>query len=60
MDAGTAAVAQLSVPLITALAGVWLLQEALTMRLAIAGFMTLLGIALVSVPARIRRVDRVR
>ena len=57
---GTAAVAQLSVPLITALAGVWLLQEALTMRLVVAGLVVLLGIALVSVPARIKSVDAVR
>ena len=55
---GTAAVAQLSVPLITALAGVWLLQEALTMRLAIAGLVTLLGIALVSVPGQGKDADR--
>jgi len=33
ISTSTAAVAQLSVPLITALAGVWLLQEALTTRL---------------------------
>ena len=57
---GTAAVAQLSVPLITALAGVWLLQEALTMRLVVAGLVILLGIGLVSVPAlssSVRRSD---
>lgn len=55
-----AAVAQLSVPLITALAAVWLLQEALTTRLLVAGVVILLGIGLVSVPARIGHVDGVR
>ncbi len=57
---GTAAVAQLSVPLITALAGVWLLQEALTLRLTVAGLVILLGIGLVSAPARNRHVDGAR
>jgi len=60
ISTSTAAVAQLSVPLITALAGVWLLQEALTTRLLVAGVVILLGIGLVSVPVRIRRVDGVR
>lgn len=60
ISTGTAAVAQLSVPLITALAGVWLLQEALTMRLLVAAVFILLGIALVSVPGQGRRVDVVR
>jgi drug/metabolite transporter (DMT)-like permease len=35
-----------SVPLITALAGVWLLQEALTIRLLIAADTIVIGIAL--------------
>ncbi len=57
ISTGTAAVAQLSVPLITALAGVWLLQEALTIRLLVAAVFIVLGIALVSVPGQGRRVD---
>jgi len=43
----TAAVVQLSVPLLTAIAGVMLLAEPLTPRIAAAGAILLLGIALV-------------
>jgi drug/metabolite transporter (DMT)-like permease len=46
--------------MITALAGVWLLQEALTTRLLVTGVVILLGIALASVPVRNRGVDGVR
>ena len=60
ISTSTAAVAQLSVPLITALAGVWLLQEALTTRLLVAGVVILLGIGLVSMPARNRRAEEGR
>ncbi|GAB4114394.1 MAG: DMT family transporter [Wenzhouxiangellaceae bacterium] len=60
ISTSTAAVAQLSVPLITALAGVWLLQEALTTRLLVAGLVILLGIGLVSMPARNRRAEEGR
>ena len=60
INTGTAAVAQLSVPLITALAGLWLLQEALTMRLLLSGVVILLGIALVSIPRQSKRVDESR
>ncbi|MBU1188583.1 MAG: DMT family transporter [Gammaproteobacteria bacterium] len=60
INTSTAAVAQLSVPLITAVAGVWLLQEALTTRLLVAGLVILLGIALVSLPARNRRAEEGR
>ncbi|MBU1188580.1 MAG: DMT family transporter [Gammaproteobacteria bacterium] len=60
ISTSTAAVAQLSVPLITALAGVWLLQEALTTRLLVSGLVILLGIALVSLPARNRRAEEGR
>jgi drug/metabolite transporter (DMT)-like permease len=42
-----AATVQLSVPPLTALAGVWLLGEALTPRLALASAAILGGIALV-------------
>ena len=44
----TAAVAQLSVPVIAALGGVLLLGEALTMRMVAASLVTLTGIGLVS------------
>ena len=57
---GTSAVVQLSVPLITAIAGIWLLQEALTLRLVVDGLVILLEIGLVSVTARIRHIDAVR
>ncbi|WP_019594423.1 DMT family transporter [Thioalkalivibrio sp. ALM2T] len=43
----TAAVAQLSVPVITAIAGIGLLAEPLTLRLVLAGIAVLGGIALV-------------
>ena len=45
----TAAVAQLSVPVITAIAGIGLLSEPLTLRLVLAGLVVLGGIALVVV-----------
>lgn len=48
----TAAVAQLAVPVLTALAGVLLLAEPLDRRLALAGITILSGIALVALPAR--------
>jgi drug/metabolite transporter (DMT)-like permease len=41
-----AALVQLSVPVLTALAGVWLMGEPLTARLAISGTLILMGIAL--------------
>ena len=46
----TAAVAQLSVPVITALAGVSLLAEPLSLRLVLAGSIILIGILLVIAP----------
>ncbi|WP_026279442.1 DMT family transporter [Thioalkalivibrio sp. ALgr3] len=48
----TAAVAQLSVPVITAIAGAGLLSEPLTLRLVLAGLVVLGGIALVVVKPR--------
>lgn len=48
----TAAVAQLAVPVLTALAGVLLLAEPLDLRLALAGITILAGIALVALPGR--------
>lgn len=48
----TAAVAQLAVPILTALAGVLLLSEPLSPRLMVAGSMTLIGIGLVIAPWR--------
>jgi len=48
----TAAVAQLSVPVIAVAAGVVLLAEPLTMRLVIAGVLVLGGIAISLKPAR--------
>lgn len=47
IQTSTAAVAQLSVPVITAIAGVGLLSESLTLRLVFAGAAVLGGIALV-------------
>ena len=44
----TAAVAQLSVPVIASVGGVLLLDEALTLRMGVASAVTLLGIGLVS------------
>ncbi|MDT8437922.1 MAG: DMT family transporter [Wenzhouxiangellaceae bacterium] len=52
ISAHTAAVAQLGVPVLVAIAGVLLLAEPLTPRLIAAGLVILLGIALVSLPAR--------
>ncbi|MFU8833421.1 MAG: DMT family transporter, partial [Wenzhouxiangella sp.] len=46
----TAAVAQLSVPVITAVAGVLLLSEPLSLRVALAGSVILAGIVLVIAP----------
>lgn len=51
----TAAVAQLQVPVITALAGVVLLSEPLSLRLVLAGSIILGGIILVIAPWRRRR-----
>ena len=51
----TAAVAQLQVPVITALAGVVLLSEPLSLRLILAGSIILGGIILVIAPWRRRR-----
>lgn len=45
----TAAVAQLGVPVLVAIAGVLLLAEPLNVRLAVSGFVILTGIALVTV-----------
>ena len=50
----TAAVAQLSVPVITAVAGVLLLSEPLTLRLVLAGSTILAGIVLVLSPWKTR------
>lgn len=47
LRATTAATVQLSVPLLAALGGVWLLDEALTLRLVLAAVAILGGIALV-------------
>jgi len=48
LGAGRAAVAQLTVPVIAAVAGVVLLGEAVGMRLVVAGVFVLAGVALVS------------
>ena len=47
VDSAMAATVQLAVPLLAAAAGVWLLQEPLTLRLLLSGSMILGGIALV-------------
>lgn len=52
IQTSTAAVAQLSVPVITAIAGVGLLAEPLSLRLVLAGIAVLGGIALVVVRQR--------
>ena len=56
----TAATVQLSVPLITAIGGILLLGETLTLRLAIAAIAILDGIALVALnkPSRSRLSGR--
>ncbi|MEE4330728.1 MAG: DMT family transporter [Wenzhouxiangella sp.] len=51
----TAAVAQLQVPVLTALAGVGLLGEPLSLRLVLAGATILAGVLLVIAPWRARR-----
>lgn len=48
----TAAVVQLTVPVLTAVAGVVLLAELVSLRLLLAGGVILFGIALVAVPGR--------
>lgn len=52
LKATQAATVQLSVPLIAALGGVWLLHEPLSLRLWIAAFAIIGGIALVILPRR--------
>lgn len=51
ITAHTAAVAQLGVPVLVAIAGVLLLAEPLNVRLAVSGLVILIGIALVTVPS---------
>jgi drug/metabolite transporter (DMT)-like permease len=52
LPASTAAVAQLSVPIIAALCGITLLHEALTPRFLIASVLVLCGIAISLIPRR--------
>jgi drug/metabolite transporter (DMT)-like permease len=56
IDTHTAAVSQLSVPVLTALGGVLLLAEPLSGRLVLSGLLVLLGIGLV-IRGRARRAS---
>ena len=47
-----AAIAQLSVPVIAAAGGVWLLGESVSLRSALATLLTLGGIAIATLPRR--------
>lgn len=52
LGAARAAVAQLTVPVIAAFGGLFLIGEAVTLRLVVAGMLVLCGVALATVPRR--------
>ncbi|QOC21955.1 DMT family transporter [Wenzhouxiangella sp. AB-CW3] len=58
LKTSTAAVSQLSVPVITAIFGVLLLAEPVTLRLLLSGLAILIGIALVTLRPAKRSVER--